>query len=144
MSTWASRSRTSLIFAPSMRRARLCVPPFGSITTKSRRSPRARVQPDFVKRRLRTPVPLSVAAPERRDVLARRLRRDLRPLGLLHLRVGRRALRPRLAVALDVRALHPLVPELPLKLPRHDLVLAVIVAVADRRIVSRSIRDHTI
>ena len=137
----AARARPSL-FAPSMRRARLCVPPFGSITTKSRRSPRARSQPDFASA-VSNALPFSAPRQSAVRCFARRLRRDLRPFGLLHLGVARRALRPRLAVTLDVRALHPLVPERPLKFARHDLVLAVIVIRADRRIVSAFTRSQT-
>ncbi len=66
-------------------------------------------------------------------MLAGGLRANPRPLGLLVLLVAWRPLRPRLSVAFDMRALHPLVPEFPLQLARHDLVLAIIVIRADRR-----------
>ena len=72
------------------------------------------------------------ALPEPRDVVARVLGADARPLGLLLLLVARPALRPRLAVAFDMRALHPFMAEGTLEFARDDLMLAVIVAVADR------------
>ena len=51
---------------------------------------------------------------------------------LLHLGMGRSPLRPRPALAFDVRPLHPFMAERPFKLAGDQFMFAVIVAVADR------------
>ena len=82
------RARTSFTVAPSMRRARLCTPPFGSITTKSRRSPRASFQPDCSSAASKLLPRLSVARQSAVMCCARFLGLDARALGLLHFGMG--------------------------------------------------------
>ena len=91
----------------------------------------ARQNPARLRQRLGERLAVIGAFPERRQMLARLLRTDAGARALLYLLMARRPWRARLAVAFDMRALHPLMPEFPLQLARDNLMFAVIVAVAD-------------